>query len=88
MARDPDPRELQRLGDALARPAVRKAFVLNPIAALEQAGVDVKSVPDEVVDLLAELSPEELDVIGRVSARAKGIREIADLADHVGVIIH
>ena len=82
------PRELQKVGDAIARPAIRKVFEQNPIAALEMAGVNVEAVPQEFVDLLAELSPWELEVIGRVSARAKALEKLEELADHVGVIIH
>jgi hypothetical protein len=88
MADDVDPGQLQRLGDAIARPSIRKAFERNPIAALEMAGVDVRRVPEEVVDLLADLSPWELEVIGRVAARSKGLAELEKLRDHVGVIIH
>jgi hypothetical protein len=82
------PGELANFGDAIARPAIRKAFAENPIRALELAGVDVGQLPPDVVDLFAELSPWELDVIGRVAARAKAIPDIDELRDHVGVIIH
>lgn len=88
MADKMDPGELAKFGDALARPAIRKVFEQNPIAALELAGVDVAKVPPEVVDLLADLSPWELDVLGRVAGRAKTIPNIDALKDHVGVIIH
>lgn len=83
-----DPRELANIGDAIARPAIRKTFALNPIAALEQAGVEVDRVPPEVIDMLAELSPWELEVMGRVAERAKFVPELNKLRDHVGVIIH
>jgi hypothetical protein len=83
-----DSAETSRFGDALARPSVRKAFQNDPLGALERAGVDVSRVQPELVDLFADLSPEELEVVARVSARAKSIPDLAAAGDHVGVIIH
>jgi hypothetical protein len=83
-----DPAELEKLGNAIARPSIRKAFEQNPLEALERAGVQVDKLPPESVDLLADLSPWELEVVGRVAQRAKRIPQIEELADHVGVIIH
>lgn len=85
---DIDPLELEKVSDAIARPAIRKAFALNPVAALEQAGVKIDAVPAEVIDLLADLSPWELEVLGRVAAQAKRLPAVAELRDHNGVIIH
>ena len=80
--------EFAKISDALARPAIRKMFALDPISALERAGVDVSKVPETTVDLLASLAPWELDVLGRVAelAKSKGLQ--AKSGDHVGVIIH
>jgi hypothetical protein len=85
---DVDPQELARLGDALARPSIRKSFAQDPMTALERAGVQIERVPPEVVDLFAELSPWELEVVGRVAAQSKAIPGLERLRDHVGVIIH
>jgi hypothetical protein len=83
-----DPAELEKLGTAIARPSIRKAFEQNPLEALERAGVQVDRVPPETIDVLAELSPWELEVLGRVAQRARQIPGIEQLRDHVGVIIH
>lgn len=80
--------ELAKLGDAIARPAIRKAFQNNPIEALKLAGIDVDKIPPATIDFLADLSPEEFDVISRVAQRAKSLPDISQLRDHVGVIIH
>lgn len=85
---DPDPTQLARLGDAIARPAIRKSFAVDPIGALERAGVDLEAVPTETVDLLASLEPWELEVLGRVSEQARLRGVAAKVRDHVGVIIH
>jgi len=80
--------EIGKVSDALARPAIRKMFAIDPIGALERAGVDMSTVPETTVDLFASLAPWELEVLGRVTelARSKGLQ--AKEGDHVGVIIH
>lgn len=83
-----DPAELQKFGDALARPAIRKAFKQDPLAALDRAGVDLTKIPPGIVDLVADLSDDELDVLGRVAERARLLPDVQALRDHVGVIIH
>ncbi len=83
-----DPKEIAKIGDALARPAIRKMFAMDPIGALERAGVNVSKVPEATLDLLASLQPWEVEVLGRVAelAKSKGIQTMK--GDHVGVIIH
>jgi len=83
-----DPKEIAKVTDAIARPAIRKMFAIDPIGALERAGVDISKVPETTVDVLASLAPWELEVLGRVTelARSKGLQAAA--GDHVGIIIH
>lgn len=64
-----DPAEMQRLSGAIRSVSIRKAFAVDPLAALQRAGVDTTKIPLEAIDALAELTPEELDVIARVDAR-------------------
>jgi hypothetical protein len=53
--------DLDRLADLLAFP---EEFGRDPHQALKRQGL--QSIPDEVVDALAELSPEELRLFARV----------------------
>ncbi|MFE5197975.1 hypothetical protein ACFQ93_30270 [Streptomyces sp. NPDC056601] len=88
MAVQRDKQELSKLGDALARPAIRKTFAQNPIEALQQAGVAVEKIPPEVVDLFADLSPWELEVLGRVAAQARSLPDGHGSSTDIGIIIH
>jgi hypothetical protein len=83
-----DPNQLESLGRAIGRPTFRKAFELDPFGALERVGIKPEGIPPETLDLLADLEPWELEVLGRVSQRASRIPELEKVADHVGVIIH
>jgi hypothetical protein len=50
------------LGDA----AMRKSFSADPLGTLERAGIDYGTVPKEFLDVLADMSYEELTVVSRV----------------------
>ena len=77
--------EFGRFARAISRPAVLREFQVQPLTALKRAGVDLARIPDEAVDVLAELSAEELDVLARVSGRMDGIDDLAadDVAGYV-----
>jgi len=51
----------------LAETAMRKSFAADPMGTLERAGIDPDSVPEEVLDVLADMSYEELTVVSRLS---------------------
>jgi hypothetical protein len=81
--------ELQKLSDGLARPAIRKAFKQDPFTALERAGIDIAKIPPGIIDLLADLSDDELDVLGRVAESARKFDPPpGGESGHVGIIIH
>lgn len=73
---------LQRV---LERPATRKSFGVDPLGTLERAGIAVKDLPSEYVNVLAELSPDELDVLGRISSRIP--TDIAAAEDTNGYVV-
>jgi hypothetical protein len=82
-----DPAEFRRFSEAVTRPAVLREFAVQPLTALERAGVDLNAVPKEAVDVLAELSPEELDVLARVSRKVHGIPSLAADGGATGYVV-
>jgi hypothetical protein len=58
---------------AMARVAFRKSFNNDPIGTIHRAGMDLKKIPSEMLDTLAELSAEELEIFTRVAARLREI---------------
>jgi hypothetical protein len=58
--------ELLKLGQALQNAAFRRSFAMDPLAAMQGAGVDSSGIPEEVLDALAELTPAELRVLTQV----------------------
>lgn len=67
--RKPDPKVMSKISEVIASPASRKSFAADPLRALERAGIPASKVPKDYVDVLAELSPDELDVLGRVTSK-------------------
>ena len=53
--------------EVLARPTLRKSFAADPVGTLERAGIDSGAIPDRLLDTLADLSYEELEVVSRVN---------------------
>jgi hypothetical protein len=53
--------------NVLAKTAVRKSFAADPIGTLQGAGIDPSSVPEEFLNVLADMSYEELTVVSRVT---------------------
>lgn len=65
--------QLARVLDVVARPALRRAFLANPMATLEQNGVNREIVPMGLIDVLAGMTFEELGVVARLVSYEEGI---------------
>ena len=68
----PDSNEIKSLAKSMNSVAFRKSFATNPMWALEHAGIKIDNLPPKVVDALADLSPEEMQVIGRLQDKVGG----------------
>jgi hypothetical protein len=53
--------------EVLARPTVRRSFATDPLGTLERTGIDVTAIPEGVLDTLADMSYEELGIVGSVA---------------------
>jgi len=53
----------------MAQPAFRAAFAASPARAVQQAGI--VGVPQAQIDVLAKLSPQELEIVASVLARLR-----------------
>lgn len=90
MPEDISAQDIARLSEAVLRPSIRKSFAKDPLAALERAGIDPRTIPAEAIDVLAELSEEDLEVLARVNERAalRGVdRARATAGDTVGYFV-
>lgn len=67
------PKDMRILTERLHSPVFRKSFAYNPLSALERAGISTANIPGAVLDSLAELSRDELDTLGRISAKLKDV---------------
>ena len=59
---------IEKLAYLLDDPATRADFANKPERVMESNDIDYKLVPDELVDTLAKLTPEEWEVLDRVKA--------------------
>lgn len=66
--------DVSKLGKALSRPAFRKAFARDHIAAMQRAGVKTTGVPKGVLKTLTSLSEDELEVLARVKGALRRAR--------------
>jgi hypothetical protein len=57
---------LSLLARSLQDPFFRKAFATDPEAALSQAGISRETIPPDILEVLIDLSPEELAALARV----------------------
>lgn len=48
------------------RPALRRSFLSDPEGTLREHGVDLTVFPESLVDVLADMSYEELSVVARL----------------------
>ncbi len=72
--------DLEKLGDVLADPSLRKAFWMDPDGTLEREGVNKAAIPADVLTALRDLSFEELRFLGRF--REHFVRAVEGGADH------
>lgn len=82
-----DAKTLQAIGHALQSPTFRKSFDMNPVAALTQKGIDAKKVDGKVLDMLADLSADELKAIGKLSKNLNRLGIKDAFADVFGGIL-
>ncbi len=68
---------LKALAQNLGRASFRKAFDQDPLRTLERAGIDLSALPKEQIDLLAELSLSELEVLGRLQSKLGDAQNMA-----------
>jgi hypothetical protein len=69
---DVDVLALSRLAtEVLARPSTRRSFATDPLGTLERAGIDAQAIPERVPDTLADMSYEELGIVGSVAQSLK-----------------
>ena len=57
--------EFAKVARVVRRPALRKSFIVDPVGTLEREGVNLRVIPEHVVDTLAELSYDELGLVSR-----------------------
>ena len=62
---------LNTLLEMLSSAEFRKAFVVDPTSALQSRGID--GVPHNFLNVLAELSYEELRLVGNIGAELKAV---------------
>jgi hypothetical protein len=65
---------MQKLGDVISDPKLRKSFFIDPSGTLRDAGVDVDEIPHAVRETLFDLSHEELRSLARVKGSLRGAR--------------
>ncbi len=77
MAQDPGratPEQLDQLAGALhviTQPALRRAFLANPLGTLQQYGAG--DLPEGFVNALADMTYEELGVVARLVSYEEGV---------------
>jgi len=66
--------DLVKLGNRLSRPAFRKAFAQDYKAAMKGAKINSSGIPRGVLNTLASLSEEELEVLATVKSALRRSR--------------
>jgi hypothetical protein len=66
--------DVAKLGKALSRPAFRKAFHKDHIAAMQKARVKTTGIPKGVLTTLSHLSENELEALAKVKGALKRAR--------------
>ena len=56
---------------SLSRPSFRKAFVHDPLSAVDRTRLDLDRLPPEQLEVLARLSDDELEVVADVVAQLR-----------------
>jgi hypothetical protein len=62
------PDDVRKLGEMLAQPEFRAAFLGDPDGTMRRYDIDPNEIPRALVDTLTSLSPDELEVVARVSS--------------------
>jgi hypothetical protein len=75
----PQEDEILKLGQAITDPAFRDAVQRDLDETLRRHGVDKNLIPQDVLETLTTLSPDELAVLAKV----KGALKRADVSPHV-----
>jgi hypothetical protein len=72
----------------ISRPATRKAFHADPIAALREAKIDPAHLPADVLDHLSGFSLEELRLLSHLNSTlvGAGMRATADDGGTVAIL--
>jgi hypothetical protein len=83
----PDPTTVNLIAEQLTSSAFRKSFSVDPIGTLSRAGIDVSKVPREQLDILADLSPTELTILGNIAERVRATAPDLAAADRNGYLI-
>ena len=69
MAEGIDPRGLEQVGELLQQEGFRVTFTRDPKGTLASSGVDVEALPPGLFETLAGLTPEELELVGKIQAK-------------------
>lgn len=62
---------LVALMKSLSRPSFRKAFVHDPLWAVDRTRLDMDRMPPEQLEVLARLSDDELEIVADVVAQLR-----------------
>jgi hypothetical protein len=63
-----DEDEVIKLGAAISRKEFRDSFRADLAGALSKHGIDKEKIPQELLDVLGSLSPEQFEVLANVKA--------------------
>ncbi|HEX2027347.1 MAG TPA: hypothetical protein VHF25_05050 [Nitriliruptorales bacterium] len=58
--------QLDAVLKTINRPALRRSFLSDPERILKEQGVDLEVFPRELIDVLADMSYDELSVVARL----------------------
>ena len=72
----------QTLSENLNKATFRKAFVNDPNRALERIGLQVGDIPESEIEILADMTQEELDLLGKINVKT------SRLPTNVGTLAH
>jgi hypothetical protein len=59
--------QVAKVFHVIDRPALRRSFLADPEGTLKQNGVDLGIFPEDLVDILADLSYEVLGIVARLN---------------------
>ena len=68
---------LRRLSEQMSRPGFRKSFFNDPYTAMERAGIAAADIPDQIIDVLSDLTLAELEVVAQIHSQFRNIKDVA-----------